>query len=97
MREEEFLEMSRFLCIMSFLHTEDGQKTLEMAGEPQHGCTVAPPADNLGVALFTRRICADLEHYRTQAARLERDNERQREHILRMEAALRRYGEVPAG
>jgi len=84
-----------FLLVLAFLESQDGQKKLEMHQWEQHGASTAPvtpPADNLGVALFARRISADLEHYRTRAERLELENEAQREHIERMEAVLEQRG-----
>jgi len=85
----------RFVLVLAFLESQDGRERLEVPVQEQHGTSTSlPPADNLGIALHTRSICANLEHYRIQAARLELENEAQREHIMRIEVALRQRGEA---
>merc|ERR1712232_499150 len=78
----EFVNFARFLMVMSWLQTEDGQNILELTTvmpetsqqpfngrNPGAGPTAAHAVDHLSV---------DLDFYQQKADKLERENEEQR-------------------
>jgi len=102
--KQEFVNFARFLMVMSFLQTERGQKTLELAitypqDEVPNGMTAlvvvggnkAPsmPTSPQSMPTSPQQIAADLEFYMQRTEALEVENQAQRRRLSEMESMMK--------
>jgi len=92
--QQEFVGFARFLMVMSYLSTEEGQQTIELAGArrgppsvrvpsspgPQSGSMPSSPQAHLSV---------DVEYYQQKTEKLSSENSQQRRRLLDMEEKMR--------
>mmetsp|Transcript_55998 Transcript_55998/g.92771 ORF Transcript_55998/g.92771 Transcript_55998/m.92771 type:complete len:1019 (+) Transcript_55998:3-3059(+) len=104
--KDEFVNFVRFLMVMAFLHTEDGQRTLELAVIDMQ--EAAPVAEDPAVAVVEayegaatasssvpepeamKHIELDLAFYKRKAEKLTEENDALRRQVQEMEAAMRK-------
>jgi len=88
--QKEFVNFARFLVVMTFLQTEDGQKVLDLVqpsleqpvpSSPQAAAPASPQA--------VGHLTVDLEYYQSRAERLTKENAEQRSLLLEMEERMR--------
>jgi len=100
--QREFVNFARFLMVMSFLQTEDGQSTLEIALNQSDSRPVsrgaAAPAQGFAASggqvanlndSSVSHLNVDLDYYQQKADKLSRENQDQRQTLLGMEEKMR--------
>jgi hypothetical protein len=76
--KQEFVNFARFLMVMSFLQTNDGQLTLEKLAISRHSKATSP-----------EQIATDLDFYMQKTEALEQENKTQRRRLSEMEAMMK--------
>jgi len=95
--QKEFVNFARFVMVMSFLRTGDGQLCIEMALEDQamaQGQLAIEPASPSNVSapaspVAVGHMSVDLEYYQQKADRLAGENSEQRKRLQQMEERMR--------
>lgn len=93
--KKEFVNFARFLMVMSYLKTEDGKKTLQVATEDNTRRDVKkpvqPPTDALAIVPTNAgHMALDLEFYQKKADKLAKENDTLRSQMFRMDESIRR-------
>jgi len=101
--QKEFVNFARFLVVMAFLQTEDGQTTLDIALQ-QETQSVRPAelsvtGQSIGQGASPNspqavgHLSVDLDFYQTKAEKLAKENSGQRRQMLDMEEKMRKMEE----
>jgi Ca2+-binding EF-hand superfamily protein len=106
--QKEFVNLARFMMVMSFLKTKDGQKIVDLALEAEEqaqedpqACTAvqvasqpsSPQKFSAPSSPQAGHLQVDLEYYQQKAEKLRDENSEQRQRMIEMEEKMRRMEE----
>eukprot|EP00747_Dinoflagellata_sp_TGD_P051325 gnl/TRDRNA2_/TRDRNA2_147274_c0_seq1.p1 gnl/TRDRNA2_/TRDRNA2_147274_c0~~gnl/TRDRNA2_/TRDRNA2_147274_c0_seq1.p1 ORF type:complete len:736 (+),score=136.44 gnl/TRDRNA2_/TRDRNA2_147274_c0_seq1:79-2208(+) len=87
---KEFLRFARFMMVLAWLETDEGQRCLQAwegdMGSTGYGFGASASAE----ATHVNHLSVDVDHFKTKADRLESDNEALRSRMQSLEASMRK-------
>lgn len=91
--KDEFVNFARFLMVLSYLQTEDGKKTLQLATTPKdkkrNQAAQPAPAPAQTMPADVGHLAVDVEFYKGKSDKLTKENSQLRSSVSRLEDLVR--------